>query len=359
MPTESHVTYTPNPARIILGAGAIGELAREADGLGIGNALVVSSPGRRAAAERAIEVLGDAGAGISDPGGVNIPEASYDRAMAGIENTGADGIVSIGGGSPIGLGKALAIQAGLPHISLPTTYSGSELMADWRVEGPERTRRGVDPEARPAVVIYDPELTLDLPPAISGPSGMNAAAHAVESMYHPATNPVALAMGEDGLRALAESLPVVVREPANLDARTRAFQGAWLAGGFRAGSCLEHRMAQSLRRLYKLTHAQSHAVVLPFVVAFNEPSAPEAMARIARALGSESAAAGLFRLNDELGIPVSLAEIGMPESALDAAADGIANAEIVNPRPVGRDEIRAVLDDAYYGRRGSQATTVA
>ena len=227
-------------------------------------------------------------------------------------------------------------------------------MADWRVEGPGRTRRGTDPAARPAVAIYDPELTLDLPPEISGPSGMNAAAHAVESMYHPATNPVALAMGEQGLAALAESLPVVVREPGNIEARTRAFQGAWLAGGFRAGSCLEHRMAQSLRRLHGLTHAQSHAVVLPFVVAFNEPSAPEAMARIARALGSETAAAGLFRLNDELGIPASLAEIGMPESALDTAAAGIADAEIANPRPAGRDEIRALLDDAYHGRRGSQ-----
>ena len=359
MPTESHVTYTPNPARIILGAGAIGELAREADGLGIGNALVVSSPGRRAAAERAIEVLGDAGAGISDPGGVNIPEASYDRAMAGIENTGADGIVSIGGGSPIGLGKALAIQAGLPHISLPTTYSGSELMGDWRIEGPGRTRRGNDDAARPAVVIYDPELTLDLPAEISGPSGMNAAAHAVESIYHPATNPVAQAMGEEGLRALAHALPVVIREPADIDARTLAFRGTWLCGGFRAGSCLEHRTAQSLRRLYGLTHAQSHAVILPFVVAFNEPAAPDAMVRIARALGSETAASGLFALNDALGIPASLAAIGMDESALDAAADGIAEVEIPNPRPATRDDIRAVLDDAYHGRRGAQATTVA
>ncbi len=255
--------------------------------------------------------------------------------------------------------QALAFETGWPHLALPTTYSGSELMADWRIEGGGRTRRGVDPTARPAVVIYDPELTLDLPPGISGPSGMNAAAHAVESMYHPAANPVALAMGEEGLKALAESLPVVVREPGNLEARTRAFEGAWLAGGFRAGSCLEHRMAQSLRRLHGLAHAQSHAVVLPFVVAFNEPWAPEAMARIRRALGSESAAAGLFRLNDALGIPASLAEIGIPESALDAAAAAIADTDIPNPRPVGRDDIRGVLDDAYHGRREPQATTVA
>jgi alcohol dehydrogenase class IV len=351
METASVVTYTPNPARIVLGAGAIGALAREADGLGVTKALIVSSPGRRAAAERAAEVLGAKSAGICDPGGVNIPEASFDVARAEIGRAGADGIVSIGGGSPIGLGKALAVDAGCAHISLPTTYSGSELMADWRVEGTEKTRGGNDPRARPAVVIYDPELTLDLPPEISGPSGMNAAAHAVESMYHPATNPVAETMGEEGLAALAVSLPAIARDPGDIAARTLAFKGAWLAGGFRAGSCLEHRMAQSLRRLHGLTHAQSHAVVLPFVVAFNEAAAPEAMARIARALGSNTAASGLFRLNDELSIPATLAEIGMPESALDEAADIIADAEIANPRPVTRDDIRAVLDDAYYGRR--------
>lgn len=277
-------------------------------------------------------MLGTAAAGIRDPGGIDIPEASFNRARAEIGRTSADGIVSIGGGSPIGLGKALAFETGWPHIALPTTYSGSELMADWRIEGGGRTRRGADPTARPAVVIYDPEFTLDLPPEVSGRSGMNAAAHALESMYHPATNPVALAMGEEGPRALAESLPQVAREPGDLDAPTRAFQGAWLAGGFRAGSCLEHRMAQSPRRLHGLTHARSHAVVLAFVGAFNAPAAPEAMARIARALGSETASAGLFRLNDERGIAARLAEIGMPESALDAA---------------------------FFGRRGAQATTVA
>jgi maleylacetate reductase len=357
MNPDALVTYTPNPARIILGAGAIGELAKEAGELGISRALVVCSPGRRAAAERAAEVLGSAAAGICDPGGINIPETSFIRARAEIGRIGADGIISIGGGSPIGLGKALAYETGWPHLALPTTYSGSELMADWRVEGAERTRRGADPTARPAVVIYDPELTLDLPPRISGPSGMNAAAHAVESMYHPATNPVARRMGEEGLVALAQSLPVVVREPGNLAARTLAFKGAWLAGGFRAGSCLEHRMAQTLRNLHGLTHAQSHAVVLPFVVAFNETSAPEAMACIARALGSKTAAAGLFRLNDELAIPVNLAEIGVPESALDDAADAITDSKTPNPRPVTRDDVRALLDDAFFGRRGTQATT--
>lgn len=353
MNAGGHLIYTPNPVRVVLGAGAIARLADEVEGLGVARALVVASPGRRRAAERAAAVLGPASAGISDPGGVDIPEASFDRALAELRETGSDGIVSIGGGSPIGLGKALAAETGLPHVALPTTYSGSELMADWRIEGAAGTRGGTDVRARPRVAIYDPELAIDLPPEISGPSGMNAAAHAVESIYHPKTNPVAEAMGEAGLQALAESLPVVVREPGNVEARTLAFRGAWLAGGFRAGSCLEHRMAQSLRRHYGLTHALSHAVVLPFVVAFNEPAAPEATARIARALGAGSAAAGLFGLNDSLGIPASLAGIGLPEPALDAAADTIAGAEIPNPRPAGRDDIRAILDDAFHGRRGT------
>lgn len=344
-------SFEPNPARIVFGAGRLDDIADEAERLGISRLLLICSPGRRAAADRAAAVLGRACAGISDAPATNMPAAAFDHAMSMARDGGADGVFSLGGGSPVGLGKAVAHGTGFPHISAPTTYSGSELMGDWRVEGPDGPRGGVDPGARPVTIIYDPELTLDLPPSVSGPSGMNAMAHAVESLYAPNTNPVSSAMGEAGIRALARSLPVVVREPDNLEARGEALRGAWLAGGFRAGSCLEHRIAQSLRRLHGLTHAVSHAVVLPFVVAFNEAAAPEPMARIAASLGSDGAAAGLFRLNDALGIAPDLRSLGMKEADLDPAADIIAERPIPNPRTVTRDGIRAVLDDAYFGRR--------
>jgi maleylacetate reductase len=346
--------FQPNPSRIVFGAGTLETLAEEAERLGIERALIISSPGRKVQVARARDLLGARCVGASDAGLANMPEASFDRAMGEIADARADGLVVIGGGSPIGLGKALGAATGLAQIAVPTTYSGSELMADWRIETADGgMRRGVDAKARPATVIFDPLLTLDLPPAISGPSGMNAAAHAVESLYAAGAGPVSLTMGEEGIRLLAESLPIVVRAPGEVEARTRALQGAWLAGGFRAGIGLEHRIAQRLRSRLGLPHAESHALTLPFVVAFNEVAAPDAMARIARALRGEDAgaAAGLFRLNDTLGIKASLAAMGVDEAALDAAADDIAGADIANPRPVTRDDVRRILHDMFHGHR--------
>jgi maleylacetate reductase len=348
---DTTYNFDPNPARIVFGAGKIDSTAHEAERLGLSNMLVVCSNGRRQAAERAALALGDKCAGICDAAVTSMSEAAFDTTMAEIKRTGADSILSLGGGSPLGLGKAVVHESGLPHMSAPTTYSGSELRGDWRVETPDGMRNGDDPDCRPVVVIYDPELTVDLPPSVSGPSGMNAMAHAVESLYSLGANPVSMAVAELGIAALSESLPLLVKNPGDMAARALAFQGTWLAGGFRAGSCLEHRMAQTIRRVHRMTHAQSHAVSLPFVVAYNEPAAPAAMARIARALGADGASAGLFQLNDALGIPTSLAALGMDEARLDETADLIAAREIPNPRPLNRDDVRIVLDNAFHGRR--------
>lgn len=343
--------YEPNPSRIVFGPDCLDDIAAEAERLSIRRALIVTTRARRSLAERAATLLGASCTGIYGDAVPNMPRASFDRAMADLSAGAVDGVISIGGGSPIGLGKALGVKAGVPQIAVPTTYSGSELRGDWRIEGPDGVENGTDDAALPRTVIYDPVLTMSLPPEVSGPSGMNVAAHAVESIYSPRANLVSTAMGLEGLRLLARSLPEVVRRPDDLAARTEALHGAWLAGGFRAGSCLEHRIAQRLRSLFGLSHAQSHAVVLPYVVAFNEPAAPETMAAIAEALGATGAAEGVFALNDTLGIPRGLQEIGVPESGLDRAADVIAEVPVPNPRPAGREEIRRLIDDAYHGRR--------
>ena len=349
---KERFVYEPGPSRIVFGPGRIDEIAGEAERLGIGRVAIVTTPGRRAAAERAATALGGACAGVSATAEINIPRTAFDAAMADLRAFEADGFVAIGGGSPIGLGKALTLKTGLPHIAVPTTYSGSEMRPDWRIEDADGVEGATgDDRVLPATIVFDAELTLDLPPSISGPSGMNAAAHAVESLYHPAANPVSTAMAVEGLRLLAEALPKVVDAPGDLAARITAFAGTWLAGGFRAGSCLEHRIAQRLRTLCGLSHAQTHAIVLPFVAAFNEDAAPEAMALIAGALGAGRAPGGLFALNDRLGIPANLAAIGVREADLDHAADVITSVEIANPRTVTRDDVRALIDDAYSGRR--------
>lgn len=328
--------------RIVFGAGRIGSMSDEAARLGVSNMLVVCSAGRRKSADRAATALGDKCAGVCDAAVTSMSEEAFDAAMAEIKRTGADSILSLGGRSPLGLGKAVVQETGLPHISAPTTYSGSELRGDWRVEISGGIRNGDDPDCRPATVIYDPELTIELPPTVSGPSGMNAMAHAVESLYSPAANPVSSAVAELGIAALGASLRAIMQNLTDMAARGLAFRGAWLAGGFQAESCLEHRMAQTIRRVHRMTHAQSHAVSLPFVVAFNEPAAPAAKARIKQALGSDGAASGSFALNDALGIDLA---------RLDETANLIAERNIPNPRPLTRDDVRTVLDNAFHGRR--------
>ena len=202
---EAAFAFEPNPARIVFGAGRIGSVSDEAARLGVSNMLVVCSAGRRKSADRAATALGDKCAGVCDAAVTSMSEEAFDAAMAEIKRIGADSILSLGDGSPLGLGKAVVHETGLPHNSAPTTYSGSELRGDWRVEISGGIRNGDDPDCRPATVIYDPELTIELPPSVSGPSGMNAMAHAVESLYSPAANPVSSAVAELALRRSAQA----------------------------------------------------------------------------------------------------------------------------------------------------------
>lgn len=347
----SNFTYRATPGRVVFGPGSLDRLADEAERLKLTRALVLCSPGRRAMGERAAAILAQRSAGICDAAVTDIPAAAFDTAMERILLTSADGLVSVGGGSSVGLAKAVAAETGLKIIAVATTYSGSELMDSWHVGAGASTRTGGGPKSRPAVIIYDPALTLDLPARASATTGVNGIAHAVESMYAANVGPLALMTGEEGIRLFASSLPRIVADPLDIEARTDALQGAWLCGGFRAGSGLEHRIAQQVRKRFDLEHSAAHAVVLPHVAAFNRAAAPEAMTRIARALGSDDAAAGLFALNDTIGIPSSLKELGMSETGLDEAADIVAGGEFKNPRPASREEIRELLDNALHGRR--------
>ena len=218
--------------------------------------------------------------------------------MAKFKRLDADGFVVIGGGSPIGLAKAAAATTGLPYIAIVTTYSGSEMAPRWYIGIADNRVNGESVAALPATAIYDPELTLDLPSAISAASGMNAMAHAVESLYGIDTNPVVQAMAEEAVRLLGASLPRVIEKSAsNIDARTDALYAAWLAANFRAQVGLEHAIAQRVRQWFNLDHARTHAVATPYAVGFNAAAAPDAVARIARALGAKNAARGLYDLN--------------------------------------------------------------
>jgi len=345
------------PVRVVFGAGARGQLRDEVLRLGIERALLITTPSERTMADAMAEHLGERAAGVFDRVVMHVPIeiAKAGRAEAG--RLGADGCIALGGGSAIGLAKAIALEQDVAIIALPTTYSGSEMTAIQGLTeaGVKRTRR--DPRMLARTVIYDPELTVTLPPSIAGPSGMNAMAHCVEAFYAEGATPLLSLAAEEGIRALAGSLPALVDQPASLETSTRALYGAWLAGmALGAGIALHHKLCHTLGGSFDLPHAATHAVMLPYSAHYNRDAVPDAMARIARALGVDDAPVGLFDLARRIGAPASLAELGLRHADLDRAAELAAAAPYPNPRPVTREAVRALLEDAFYGRRPGEGT---
>ncbi len=343
--------YDQLPVRVLFGSGMVERIGAEAERLGIARALVLTTPGQRPLGLRVAGALGARAAGCFAGAVMHVPIAAAQAARAEALRLAADGLVAAGGGSTIGLAKAIALESGLPILALPTTYSGSEMtpIVGITEEGRKRTERHV--RVLPRCVIYDPVLTLGLPAAVSGPSGMNALAHCFEALYAEAANPVTSLMAEEGIRALAAALPVVIAQPDDLAARGDAFYGAWLAGLTLSavGMALHHKLCHVLGGRFDLPHAETHAILLPHVAAYNRRAAPSAMARAARALGAADAAAGLYALVQGLGGKVALRDIGMPEGGLDEAADLACLDPYYNPRPIERGAIRRLLQDAFEG----------
>jgi alcohol dehydrogenase class IV len=347
------------PGRVIFGAGTLAQLPEEVARLGAEKALVLCTPVQRAQAEDAAARLGDRAVGIFDQAAMHVPIETAQAARDEAVRLGADCCVAVGGGSTTGLGKAIALEFGLPIVAVPTTYAGSEMTPIWGMTEAGVKRTGRDTRVLPRTVIYDPELTLSLPAKVAGPSGMNAIAHSVEALYSETANPITSMMAEESIRALGRSLPVVVREPGDIEARSDALYGAWLAGAALGvvGMALHHKLCHVLGGSFDLPHAEVHTVIIPYATAYNREAAPEAIARVARALGADGAGAAdaapgaLYDLAVAVGAKVALKDIGMPEDALDRAADLAVANPYYNPRPVTRDGVRALLDDAYFGRR--------
>jgi maleylacetate reductase len=237
----------------------------------------------------------------------------------------ADCLVSLGGGSTTDLGKALALRTDLPQIVIPTTYAGSEATS---ILGQTAAR-------------------------LSVVSGLNAIAHAVEALYAKDANPVTSMLAERGIEAIAQALARIVRDGRDASARSDALFGAWACGNClgTVGMSLHHKLCHVLGGSFDLPHAETHAVILPHAVAYNAKAAADALDRVARVLGSGSAAGGLFDLASALGAPTSLREIGFDESMLDEAARIAVATPYWNPRPIEESAIRALLDDALHGRR--------
>lgn len=344
--------YHALPSRVVFGAGSLDRLPDEVARLGAERALVLCTEMQRGQAEDVARRLASRSVGVYDKAVMHVPIESAQAAREEAKRLGADACVALGGGSTVGLGKAIALDSALPIIAVPTTYAGSEMTPIWGLTEDGLKRTGRDPRVLPKTVIYDPELTTSLPPQISGPSGMNAIAHCVEALYAKDGNPIISLMAEDGMRALGRSLPQVVAEPEYLDARGDALYGAWLAGASLGAVSMgiHHKLCHTLGGSFNLPHADLHTVIIPHATAYNAKAVPEALARVARALGSDSAAAGLFRLAQSVGAETALKEIGMQESDLDHAAEIATRDAYDNPEPVTREGVRELLQDAFEGR---------
>lgn len=351
--TVSSFTYDALAGRVVFGAGTARiALVAEVERLGGTRVLLIVTPREEPVARELTAPLASMVVATFTGVQPHIPVEVADAARAMAVEHRVDLVLAIGGGSTTGTAKAVALTTGLPVLAVPTTYAGSEVTAVWGMTQAGRKTTGFDLRVLPKAVIYDPQLTLSLPAGVSAVSGLNAMAHCVEAFWAPGRNPLVSSMAEAGIRALATGLPVVVADGSNVDGRTEALLGAWLAGSALAvaGTGLHHKICHVLGGAYGLPHAETHAVVLPHVLAFNAPAAPDAAERIAAALGAGDAVTGLVALSATIGAPTALRDLGMDEADLGEATDLVLEkVPADNPRPLSRHDVETILRAAWSG----------
>lgn len=348
--------YNINPSRVVFGSGSIKQLPSELKRLNVTSPLLLSTPRGIKQTDELTAILKDASitpAGAFNKAVMHTPTSVTSEAEQFLASKSADSVVSIGGGSVVGLGKALSIRTGLPHISIATTYAGSEMtpILGETDQGKKTTRSDV--KILPATVIYDVDLTMSLPPATCVTSGINAIAHSVEALYAKNANPIISLLALEGTKALAESLPVIKQNPEDRQAREKALYGAWLCGTCLGSSAmaLHHKLCHTLGGSFGLPHAETHTIILPHALSYNAPAIPEQMAKLATALpGSDGdALKGLNLLLDKLDAPRALKDLGMKEEDIEKAAQIAMGAQYPNPRPLEEDGITTLLRRAWSG----------
>ncbi|MGK9338455.1 maleylacetate reductase [Sinorhizobium meliloti] len=344
-------TYNSRPARVIFGSGTVARLPAEVERLGLKRVLVLSTAQQQGQAEALSASLGERSGGVFAGARMHTPTAVTDEAMALVVEAAIDGFVAVGGGSTTGLAKALALRTDLPQIILPTTFAGSEMTP---ILGETRDGRKVtqsNPKILPEVVIYDVDLTLTMPVQLCVTSGINAAAHAVEALYAQDRNPVVSLMASAGVEALVSALPTIVGNPDDRDARAKALYGAWLCGIClgSVGMALHHKLCHTLGGLFDLPHSETHTVILPHALRYNEAAAPEAIAALKRAMGQADPARTLFDLAASLGAPTALQDLGMPVEGIGEAVEQALENPYWNPRDLEKEALRTLLVNAYRG----------
>ena len=337
--------------RVLFGPSIRRTIASETRLFGASRAIVLSTPQQSNAALEVAELLGSLAAGVFCKAEMHTPVQVTEAAMTHVAETRADCVIAIGGGSTIGLGKAIAFHTDLPQIVIPTTYAGSEATP---ILG--QTENGVkttlsDPSVLPEVILYDPELVMTLPVPMTVTSALNAMAHAAEALYAANRTTDTTMMAIEGLRAFADGLPNVIVDPTDLAAREATQRGAWACGTVlgQVGMALHHKLCHTLGGSFDLPHAETHAVLLPHAIAYNARAAAAELQPICDLLGGENAGLALRDFTKQINAPLALRDLGLRESDLDRAAELATTKPYPNPRPVTRKGIRALLQSAWAG----------
>lgn len=337
--------------RVRFGPGVRKSVAGEIEALGAKRALILTTPQQADLAGEFSDYCGSLAAGTYTGATMHTPVSVSEEATSRALELGADVLLSVGGGSTIGLGKAIALRTDLPQIVVPTTYAGSEAtpIIGETENGVKTTQTTA--KVQPEVILYDAELVTTLPVEMTVTSALNAMAHSAEGLYARDGSPISSLMAIEGLRAFRDALPRVLDDPADVAARGETLYGAWLCGTVlgQVGMALHHKLCHTLGGSFDLPHAQTHAIVLPHAIAYNAKAVPEKLAPVADLFGDSNPGLGLHRFAREAGSPMALKDLGLAETDLDRAADlAVANA-YWNPRPVEREAIRTLLQAAWAG----------
>ena len=352
MTWPSDFVYEGRPGRVVFGTGSRRHVEREVIALGATRALVLCTPGQQALGHEMAGLLGDRAAGVFAGAQMHVPIEVAREAIARARAVGADCCVAVGGGSTVGLGKAIALDAGLPIVAIPTTYAGSEMTPIYGITEAGLKKTSRDARVLPRTVLYDPDLTATLPPLIRLTSGVNAIAHAAEGLYAHDGNPITALMAEEGIRAIARALEIFdAGGAAQVEAPSLALYGAWLCGTVLGSVAmgLHHKLCHTLGGSFDLPHAETHTVMLPHTLAYNASHARDALARTARALDRPDATVALYELIGRGVGPRSLKQLGMPASGLDRVAELAVANPYPNPRPLEQAAIREMLQRAWEG----------
>jgi maleylacetate reductase len=339
------------PQTVHFGAGeAQPNIAFALEELGARRVMLIASPSSRDVAHRITAGLPIVA--FHEEVVRHVPLDVAERARAIAAEHEVDVVVSVGGGSATGLAKAIALTSEVPIVAVPTTYSGSEATSIWGMTDGGHKTTGVDQRVLPRTIVYDPVLTLGLPVETSVASALNALAHCVDALWASKADPINRALALDAVRALNTGLPELIAAPEALGGREQVLYASYLAAAAfaSAGSGLHHKICHVLGGRYNLPHAETHAVVLPYVLAFNAPAAVEEERMLASAFGTDTALEGLERLRAAVDAPRALRDYGMAERDLvDAAGAVLPVVPASNPRAVSVEALVALLRAAWEG----------